>query len=121
MKMSHLRVEAGRDDVAYVHAEFAAGFVPMFLEPGEELVSAHLLQSSDLKKSQEVTLNWLHLIPNQIIWVFNMRITDIQRLPNVFIPMYSQFGWTAMFWSNYSLQITVIFIILNVKDKSKFL
>lgn len=54
MKMSHLRVEAGRDDVAYVHAEFAAGFVPMFLEPGEELVSAHLLQSSDLKKVKKL-------------------------------------------------------------------
>lgn len=38
-----------RDGEAYVNAEFSAVSTAVFLEPGDELSSGHLLQSRDLK------------------------------------------------------------------------
>lgn len=38
--------------IAYVHAEFAAVLSSVFMEPGDQLVPGHLLQSLDLKHTE---------------------------------------------------------------------
>lgn len=44
---AHMHQEA-----AYMHAEFAALLSSVFMEPGDQLVPGHLLQSLDLKHTE---------------------------------------------------------------------